>query len=142
MKKPKNLEAGDQFRVIRGYYSFYVGEIITLEKDDGTKNPWFWKEDKSNYHSIYFSELEPYKKTAERKKEIMKDYTKQAIFALLAYQVLLTIAFLTINNYSYHPVQEVSKIPCSSNTNKNCEIYILPCSSSINENCEIYVKTN
>ena len=54
----------------------------------------------------------------------MKDYTKQAIFALVAYQVLLTIAVLMINNYNYHPVQEVSKLPCSSEINENCEIYI------------------
>jgi len=139
MKKPKNLKAGDMFRVIEAFNRFDKGEIITLELDDGTENPYFWNVDKSDYHSIYFSQLEPYKKTAQRQKEIMKDYTKQAIFALLAYQVLLTIAVLMINNYRSHPVQEVSKIPCSSNTNKNCEIYVLPCSSSINENCEIYI---
>ena len=124
MQRPENLKIKNKFRVTEESSYFNLGDIITLEIDDGTDCPYFWNTDKSIGYHMYFSQLEPYKKTAQRRKEIMKDYTKQAIFALLAYQVLLTLAFLTINNYSYHPVQEVSKIPCSSNTNKNCEIYV------------------
>jgi len=63
MQKPKNLKAGDQFRVIERYGIFKVGEIVTLKDDDGSDNPFFWKEDKSNHWSIYFSDLEPYPKT-------------------------------------------------------------------------------
>jgi len=63
MQKPKNIKEGDQFRVIERYGIFKVGEIITLKDDDGSDNPFFWKEDKSNHWSIYFSDLEPHAKT-------------------------------------------------------------------------------
>ena len=63
MKRPTNLKIGDQFRVIEGYPDFSVGEIITLQRDDGTDRPFFWKEDRSDWHYIYFSKLEPYQKT-------------------------------------------------------------------------------
>jgi len=63
MQKPKNLKVGDQFRVIVGNEYFRVGEIITLEKDYGTDNPYFWKESRCDYWSINFSKLEPYPKT-------------------------------------------------------------------------------
>jgi len=63
MKRPNNLKVGDKFRVIEenGYLS--VGEIITLENDDGTVFPFFWTADKSDYYCIPFSKLEPYPKT-------------------------------------------------------------------------------
>ena len=51
------------FRVIEGHNNFKLGEIITLERDDGSDYPFFWNADKSNYHCIYFSEIEPYKKS-------------------------------------------------------------------------------
>ena len=63
MQKPENLKKGDQFRVIEGYNSFELGEIITLKKDDCTNCPLFWKEDKSYYWSINFSYLEPLEKS-------------------------------------------------------------------------------
>ena len=63
MQKPKNLKAEDKFRVIERFNHFNVGEIITLKEDDESENPYFWKEDKSDYWSIYFSKLEPYPKT-------------------------------------------------------------------------------
>ena len=63
MQKPENLKVGDQFRVTERYNGFNLGEIITLKKDDGTNCPFFWKEDKSGYRSMFWSELEPYTKT-------------------------------------------------------------------------------
>jgi len=63
MQRPNNLKIGDQFRVIEGDSNFHLGEIITPEGDDGTENPYFWNADKSDYHSMYFSKLEPYTKT-------------------------------------------------------------------------------
>ena len=59
MIRPKNLKEGDMFRVIGGDDNFNVGDIVTLRIDDGTNCPYFWKEDKSDYHYIYFSNLEP-----------------------------------------------------------------------------------
>jgi len=63
MQKPTNLKAGDKFRVIERYNGLKLGEIISLERDDGTENPYFWNADKSDCHSMYFSKLEPYAKT-------------------------------------------------------------------------------
>jgi len=60
MQRPTDLNVGHMFRVIRGNRT---GDIISLKQDDGTENPFFWKEDKSDYHSMYFSNLEPYLKT-------------------------------------------------------------------------------
>jgi len=63
MQKPTNLKAGDQFRVtVEGFY-FDVGEIITLHGDDWSDNTYFWNADRSEYHYINFSNLEPYPKT-------------------------------------------------------------------------------
>jgi len=63
MQKPTNLKAGDQFKVIEGDSNFHLGEIITPKGDDGSDCPPFWNADKSDYHSMYFSKLEPYTKT-------------------------------------------------------------------------------
>jgi len=63
MNRPTNLKAGDLFRVIEGNGYLSVGEIITLESDDGTVFPFFWNADKSDYYCIPFSKLEPYPKT-------------------------------------------------------------------------------
>jgi len=63
MKRPTNLKIGDQFRVIEEDEGLYVGEIISLLRDDGTDCPFFWKENKSNSYYINFSRLEPYTKT-------------------------------------------------------------------------------
>ena len=63
MQKPTNLKKGDMFRVIEESRFNDAGEIITLKKDDGGSNPFFWNADKSDYHYIYFSCLEPYPKT-------------------------------------------------------------------------------
>ena len=63
MQKPENLKKGDQFRVIEGYNSFELGEIITLKKDDCTNCPYFWNENKSNSNYIFFSKIEPVTKT-------------------------------------------------------------------------------
>ena len=63
MNRPTNLKAGDLFRVIEGNGYLSVGEIITLESDDGTVFPFFWTEDRSDYYCIPFSKLEPYPKT-------------------------------------------------------------------------------
>jgi len=71
MQRPTNLKVGDRFRVTVRDNDFNIGEIISLRRDDSTESPWFWKEDKSDYYCIHFYKLEPYKKTAERKKEIM-----------------------------------------------------------------------
>jgi len=60
MQRPTDLNVGHMFRVIRGNRT---GDIISLKQDDGTENPFFWNEDKSDYHSMYFSNLEPYLKT-------------------------------------------------------------------------------
>ena len=101
MQRPPNLKVGDQFRVIEGDEYFYVGEIITLEMDDGSDNPWFWKADKSESWSIFFSELEPYKKTAERKKETMRSllailYNNLGYFLLTV--VSIAIIYLAIKD--------------------------------------------
>jgi len=63
MQRPTNLKAGDKFRVIVGYMSFNLGEIVSLQVDDGTDAPFFCKEDKFHYSWINFSKLEPYTKT-------------------------------------------------------------------------------
>ena len=63
MTRPTNLRVGDMFRVIEADGDFKVGEIISLKIDDGTENPFFWKENKSSCCSIRFSDLEPYTKT-------------------------------------------------------------------------------
>jgi len=63
MQRPNNLKVGEKFKVIERNYYFNVGEIISLKQDDGTENPFFWKEDKSDFWSINFSSLEPYVKT-------------------------------------------------------------------------------
>jgi len=63
MQKPTNLKEGDLFRVIVEDSNFYIGEIISLKSDDGTNNPIFWTEDRSDYCCIYFSSLEPVAKT-------------------------------------------------------------------------------
>jgi len=60
MQRPTDLNVGHMFRVIRGNRT---GEIISLKQDDGTENPFFWNEDWSEYHCMYFSNLEPYLKT-------------------------------------------------------------------------------
>jgi len=63
MQIPKNLKVGDQFRVIVEDSDFDMGEIITLESDDGTDNPFFWNADKSDACWAHWSEIEPYAKT-------------------------------------------------------------------------------
>jgi len=63
MTKPNNLKKGDLFRVIVEDEFFNVDEIITLKQDDGSDCPYFWKEDKSNFWCISFSDLEPHTKT-------------------------------------------------------------------------------
>jgi len=63
MKKTTNPKAGDQFRVIVVNNRFNVGEIISLKEDDSSSNPFFWNADKSDYQSMYFSELEPLTKS-------------------------------------------------------------------------------
>jgi len=63
MTKPENLKVGDMFRVIEEKGLFNAGEIITLKHDDGSDCPYFWKEDKSNYRGMFWSNLEPYAKT-------------------------------------------------------------------------------
>jgi len=63
MQRPNNLKVGEKFKVIERNEYFNVGEIISLKRDDGTENPYFWNEDWSEYHCIYFSDLEPHAKT-------------------------------------------------------------------------------
>ena len=63
MQRPTNLKEGDMFRVIRGYYGFELGDIISIKYDDGTAVPYFWNADKSKYYCRSFSDLEPYTKT-------------------------------------------------------------------------------
>jgi len=60
MQRPNNLKVGDKFRVIRGNRAW---DIISLKQDDGSDYLYFWNEDKSDYHYMYFSNLEPYTKT-------------------------------------------------------------------------------
>ena len=67
MQRPTNLKKGDMFRVIEKDSIFKVGEIVTLKDDDGTDCPYFWNEDKSDWHCAYFSDLEPYAKTVREK---------------------------------------------------------------------------
>jgi|GEM_PF-1750066 len=63
MKRPTNLKAGDQFRVIGEFSHYEIGEIISLQRDDGSNCPYFQNENKSNSHYIYFSNLEPFIKS-------------------------------------------------------------------------------
>jgi len=60
MQRPNNLKVGDKFRVIRGNRAW---DIISLKQDDGSDYLYFWNEDKSDYHYMYFANLEPYTKT-------------------------------------------------------------------------------
>jgi len=63
MKRPTNLKVGDRFRVIEGDSDFDMGEILTLEEDDGSENPFFWNAEKTVYDCMHVSKLEPYTKT-------------------------------------------------------------------------------
>jgi len=63
MQRPNNLKVGEKFKVIVETSIFKMGEIITLYRDDGTDCPFFWKEDKSKWHYLHFSTLEPLPKT-------------------------------------------------------------------------------
>ena len=64
MKRPTNLKINDQFIVIKRSPFFNVGDTILLSEDDGSDHPYFWlNADKPSYHSIHFSNLEPYPKT-------------------------------------------------------------------------------
>ena len=64
MQRPTNLKINDQFRVIKRSPFFNVGDTILLSEDDGSDYPYFWlNSDKPSYHSIHFSNLEPYTKT-------------------------------------------------------------------------------
>jgi len=63
MQRPTNLKVGDTFKVIEEDGIFKVGEIVSLDNDDNTNSPFFWKEDKSTCWRIFFSNLEPYAKT-------------------------------------------------------------------------------
>jgi len=65
MQRPNNLKIGDQFRVTVRDDDFNIdaGDIITLKIDDGTKNPFFWNADRSEWHCMSFSKLEPHTKT-------------------------------------------------------------------------------
>jgi len=63
MQRPKNLKEGDQFRVIEEDEGLYVGEIISLKKDDESNCPFFWNADRSDSYCINFSKLEPHTKT-------------------------------------------------------------------------------
>jgi len=51
------------FRVIEEDSDFDMGEILTLESDDGSDCPYFWNADKSDACCAYWSELEPIEKT-------------------------------------------------------------------------------
>jgi len=64
MQRPSNLKKSDQFRVIEGGDHYDLGEIVTLEDDNGSSSPYFLKADKSNSYFIPFSQLEPVTKTA------------------------------------------------------------------------------
>jgi len=63
MQRPTNLKVGDMFRVIEEDSDFDMGEILTLESDDGSDCPYFWNADKSDACCAYWSELEPIEKT-------------------------------------------------------------------------------
>jgi len=63
MKKPTSLKVGDMFRVIGEDGVFESGEIISLKEDDGSVWPSFWNANRSDYHYINFSDLEPHAKT-------------------------------------------------------------------------------
>jgi len=64
MQRPKNLKINDQFRVIKRSPFFNVGDTILLSEDDGSDYPYFWlNSDKPSYHSMHFSNLEPYPKS-------------------------------------------------------------------------------
>jgi len=66
MQRPNNLKINDQFIVIKRNPFFNVGDTILLSEDDGSDCPCFWlNADKPSYHSIHFSKLEPYAKTAK-----------------------------------------------------------------------------
>jgi len=64
MQRPNNLKINDQFRVIKRSPFFNVGDTILLSEDDGSDYPYFWlNSDKPSYHSMHFSNLEPFTKT-------------------------------------------------------------------------------
>jgi len=64
MQRPTNLKIHDQFIVIKRSPFFNVGDTILLSEDDGSDYPYFWlNSDKPSYHSMHFSNLEPFTKT-------------------------------------------------------------------------------
>ena len=52
-------KVGDKFKVIEASYinSYRDGDIVSLMEDDGTSSPFFWNEDKTNYHCIHLYKL-------------------------------------------------------------------------------------
>jgi len=72
MQRPTNLKVGDMFRMNGRSRKFKSGEIITLQRDDGSDCPQFWNADKTNSCYINFSKLEPYTKTARDAQEEVK----------------------------------------------------------------------
>lgn len=53
------LKVGDKVRVVESGGDFEVGSIIELKEDDGTRCPFFWAPDRSDYNAIFLDWCEP-----------------------------------------------------------------------------------
>ena len=79
------LAVGDRIKIMRNDDGdFHRGEIAIFKADDGTRCPYFWKEDKSEYHCLYVTgddgdQWEKIEMTEKKspKKQGIKPYTKR-----------------------------------------------------------------
>lgn len=66
----------------------------------------------------------------------MKDYTRYAIFLIVGYLLFLTVALYAVQSGLWMAHEATLEI-IDAKTQKSKK---LPCSSNINENCEVYIK--
>jgi len=98
MQRPKNLKVGEKFKVIVETSIFKMGEIITLYRDDGTDCPFFWKEDKSKWHYMHFSTLEPLPKSVRDAQvgDVVADKIGNEYMVLERWQNTVLLSYINI----------------------------------------------
>ena len=66
------LKVGDKIRVLGNFSMFKEGEIIEFKDDDGSENPWFWNEDKSDHSPFSFADIKWEKYNMNKEFKAMK----------------------------------------------------------------------
>lgn len=54
-----DFKAGDKFRMLGESNTYPKGSILELKRNDGSSCPYFWNQDKTDYHVVSWSKLEP-----------------------------------------------------------------------------------